>query len=394
VSYLSERQVLASMTTSSSSGLEYGREGPTKGHLLAAFDEFSLNKRSTSLVADLLQNYDECRTSFPLSCAVGKDEVRPKEKLGKTRAFISVSFATYLQGSLVHLGLHESLYSFNRYHAARGKLIGAALCGVDTNTLHPILEWICSHKFRGFGDASGFDGSITRFMFFIPYLLKRRWFSRTAYTNTTQFWHFNVYNNTIYMRLVLPNGSRVWKVAGIPSGGHATLVDNTIMLEFAILYALARLWQEEGQVGDYSQFVLDFALCAFGDDSCNGTNVEFDKIWERLSVFMKELNISYKFEEEPTFLSHAIVNSGGYWKLQGNGKKYAASLSKKFCVPPYGISPLGYSYIRACALSSKALGTPEGVLLVEFLNYLEHYPVSGVPYLQSKEFGLVKNQRD
>jgi hypothetical protein len=70
-----------------------------------------------------------------------------------------------------------------------------------------------------------------------------------------------------------------------------------------------------------------------------------------------------------------------------------ASLARKAAVAPAGFTPLGFSYLRACAILSEAHGSTAEPVLEDYLDWLEGYPFCGFPFRESMQFKAIKSCR-
>ncbi|BAT23038.1 polyprotein [Rice necrosis mosaic virus] len=142
---------------------------------------------------------------------------------------------------------------------------------------------------HGSGDGSRFDSSIDPFLFDVVLDIRKRFMHEKHHAAL----HI-IYGEIMNTKICLANGLIIQKHCGNNSGQPSTVVDNTLALMTAFLYAYARL------TGDVKFEELDknFIFVCNGDDNKFAISPEF--YWKYgcdFSPFLSELGLKYEFDE-------------------------------------------------------------------------------------------------
>nr|CAD66659.1 polyprotein [Barley mild mosaic virus] len=142
---------------------------------------------------------------------------------------------------------------------------------------------------HGSGDGSRFDSSIDGFLFDVIKDIRKH-FMHTEHHKELD----TIYEEIVNTKICLANGLVIQKNCGNNSGQPSTVVDNTLALMTAFLYAYARL------TGDHAFELMDenFVFVCNGDDNKFSMSPSFmAKFGCDFSPFLSELGLTYEFDE-------------------------------------------------------------------------------------------------
>ncbi|UTE10634.1 polyprotein [Potyvirus thevetiae] len=233
-----------------------------------------------------------------------KAELRPLEKvqMNKTRTFTAAPIDTLLGAKVCVDDFNKLFYSLNLecpWSVGMTKFYG----GWDSMLKRLPEGWLYCDA-----DGSQFDSSLT------PYLLNNVLQLRLA---CMEDWIIgrtmlkNLYTELVYTPIATPDGTVIKKFKGNNSGQPSTVVDNTIMVLFAVRYSLMKSGINPC---DFDKFCRFFAN---GDDLILAIHPSKVNILNEFQEYFRQLGLNYDFssrtynKKDLWFMSHQAIEKDG-----------------------------------------------------------------------------------
>ncbi|QHB15168.1 polyprotein [Potyvirus sp.] len=233
-----------------------------------------------------------------------KAELRPLEKVeaNKTRTFTAAPIDTLLGAKVCVDDFNKLFYSLNLscpWSVGMTKFYGG---------WNELMEKLPNGWIYCDADGSQFDSSLT------PYLMNAVLKLRLA---CMEQWDIgeqmlkNLYTELVYTPISTPDGTVVKKFKGNNSGQPSTVVDNTIMVYFAVRYSLLK----SGVA--YSEFDETMRFFANGDDLIIAVRPDRVSILDEFEKYFSQLGLNYDFSNRTKekgdlwFMSHRALDCDG-----------------------------------------------------------------------------------
>nr|QED45123.1 polyprotein [Leek yellow stripe virus] len=233
-----------------------------------------------------------------------KAELRPIEKVlaNKTRSFTAAPLDTLLGGKVCVDDFNNQFYS---RHFDLPWTVGMSKFRKGWDTLLRKLpeDWVYCDA-----DGSQFDSSLSPYL--INAVLKiRLHFMEDWDVGETML--RNLYTEIVYTPIATPDGTIVKKFKGNNSGQPSTVVDNSLMVVFAMYYAM-----EMSNIEDIHSKCVFFVN---GDDLLIAVEPGSEIFLDSLQNLFHQLGLNYNFDsrtrnkEELCFMSHMGVLQDGIY---------------------------------------------------------------------------------
>nr|QED45059.1 polyprotein [Leek yellow stripe virus] len=233
-----------------------------------------------------------------------KAELRPIEKVlaNKTRSFTAAPLDTLLGGKVCVDDFNNQFYS---RHFDLPWTVGMSKFRKGWDTLLRKLpeNWVYCDA-----DGSQFDSSLSPYL--INAVLKiRLHFMEDWDVGETML--RNLYTEIVYTPIATPDGTIVKKFKGNNSGQPSTVVDNSLMVVFAMYYAM-----EMSNIEDIHSKCVFFVN---GDDLLIAVEPGSELFLDSLQNLFHQLGLNYNFDsrtrnkEELCFMSHMGVLQDGIY---------------------------------------------------------------------------------
>nr|NP_734281.1 NIb protein [Oat mosaic virus] len=244
---------------------------------------------------EVLDFAEVCRSEFLAGHSVGvwngslKAELRTIEKVEaqKTRVFTASPITSLMAMKFYVDDFNKAFYTTN--------LVAPHTVGINKfsrgwEKLHNKLDrpgWL-----HGSGDGSRFDSSIDPFFFDVVKVIRKHFMPEEHHVAIDL-----IYEEILNTTICLANGMVIRKNVGNNSGQPSTVVDNTLVLMVAFLYAYIH------KTGDVDLSLMDsrFVFVCNGDDNKFSISPEFnEQFGHDFSPELSELGLTYEFDEITT----------------------------------------------------------------------------------------------
>nr|UTE10635.1 polyprotein [Thevetia ringspot virus] len=233
-----------------------------------------------------------------------KAELRPLEKvqMNKTRTFTAAPIDTLLGAKVCVDDFNKLFYSLNLecpWSVGMTKFYG----GWDTMLRKLPDGWLYCDA-----DGSQFDSSLT------PYLLNNVLQLRLACMEEWMIGRtmlMNLYTELVYTPIATPDGTVIKKFKGNNSGQPSTVVDNTIMVLFAVRYSLMKSGIKHCNFEKFCKFFAN------GDDLILAVHPSKVHILDNFQEYFRQLGLNYDFtsrtynKKDLWFMSHQAIEKDG-----------------------------------------------------------------------------------
>lgn len=382
---------------STSSTYDGRTAGPCKGHLLAQYIQFgkdSILAEVADWVTAGCQVYYKNGFLYTNSgirihdSLAGKDEIRPLEKHGKTRAFIVPSIYSYCAQWYLFSDFAAKYQSASLRRAYDVPIGWAGMLGVPIQQrgYHEVIKSFLQKKYQGCFDVSQWDGSLFPEIF--EAVGKIWWKTLVPYQRTKSLKRArdNIIKMIYATPVIFPDGFVRTREGGMPSGVFVTLLFNSIADEMLFAYCVMRI------LGRMTMEELHqlFVVMVMGDDINAAADFDiFDQLVEEYAL----LGITITTESERSFCSHSFVETDGVWHLSASADRLLASMFLKSSRNLDKGSSLSLTLGRACSLLAESFGAgrPTGFdisieeLLRQYIEWLCKLDYMGKPYSHSTE---------
>jgi hypothetical protein len=391
---LNSEKAFNAFPLSTSSTADGAQAGPTKGHLLAQY----IQHGGDSILAQCadwvdagcpLTGWPRVRTEEGVALhdtISGKDEIRPMDKLGKTRAFIVPSIYSYVGEYYMFSDFMTKYQQAALRRADDPSIPFAGMLGVPAQLggYHRIIGRFLTRAHKIFLDHSKWDGRIWELLFrsagevfwnlLVPWQRTRE--NRQRLDNLIRL----MYSTPV----TFPDGTQRVRAGGMPSGVFVTLLFNSIINEMLFHYVYMRI-NGKCSVSEVFERVM---LMVMGDDINIASMCPIPKLIEEYGLAGFVVSV----EDDETFCSHRFKNTKGVWHLAASPDRVLASMYLKSTSSLASENPLASSLGRACSLLCEAFqaGCPTGfdvdveTILRDYISHVCRKTYDGKPFFDSK----------
>lgn len=223
-----------------------------------------------------------------------KDERRTKEKveLGKTRLFSGSPFIFLL---VVKIYFGDFSLFFQRNKIDNEGAIGVNPYSLDWDRIARLLNTFGTHKNKGAGDYTAYDGSHFPLLQLNMLNIINEWYGYdpVGVEIRTNLFSCITYSTHVYRGIVYE-----WS-GGMPSGNPLTALLNCMYNSIAFRYCWYR------QDLDRPRFDTSVKLCVMGDDNIFSVHADYQNFNElTLPALMLEIGLVYTPEDKTSLLEH------------------------------------------------------------------------------------------